>query len=405
MNRDFRSFGLMVARLLFVGLALSIGVGCTVGNNAAPSPGTEPGVDSGLEPIPDAPPGLTIVTPPASQVVAVNSTVSLSAVIDGQVENVEWRKNGNVIEGAKELALTLQNVQLSDSGEYVLKISNVAGSVELKATLTVTSAPVITLRPRAVSAYLGQSTTLSVRATGTGLTYQWFKDGVSVSGQTANSLTLKPVARTSAGTYKVTVSNIAGSVSAQATVAVLGPPVLRKGLSDTTVDVGSPLFLEVDATFDGVDYAWFKDGVKLPGQITSNYTTTAQLADAGKYTVTMTNPAGSVSSSATVTVIDVAPGLAGTYLGLIRDAGGYLNQEYSVTITGRANQAINWTWNLQQNGHCVLLPPTDDWKGGGTIAAGTPAGTEVRHLKFGIYGVNGAATPCSFGPLVLTGSY
>lgn len=400
MNNTHRLLVAAAGWALLICLAVSLGASCTVGNN--PESSDDAGLPSDAPPGADAAPGeLKVVTAPVSQDVAINTDVSLSAVIDGPIETIEWRKAGTVIAGANELQLTLKNVQLSDSGEYALIVTNAVGSIEVKATITVTAAPVINARPRAVSAYLGQSAALSVRATGAGLTYQWSKDGVSIAGQTANTLTIKPLTLKSAGTYKVTVSNISGSVSAQTTVAVHGPPVLVAGLSDTTVDVGNALFLGVAATGEGIAYTWSKDGSILAGEVTSDVQRTAALADAGRYTVTVANPAGSVTSSATVTVNDVAPALAWTYLGRISESTG-LNEVFTVTLTGRANRAMTWTWNLLHTG-CVLLPPTADWTGSGTIAAGTPAGAEVRRLSFGLYRVGNS--PCTFGPLIVTGSY
>lgn len=387
-------------RVFVVCLALSLGVGCSFDANGGAPLDAVQGTDSGGDASPDAPAGgLRIVTPPSSQLVAINSTVSLSAVVEGQIDKVEWRKKGTVIADAQGLTLVLKNVQVADSGEYELKVSNAVGSAEATAMVTVTAAPAITTRPKAVSAYLGQSATLSVVATGAALAYQWFKDGAAVPGQTADTLMIKNLTLDSAGTYKVSVSNIAGSTSAQAAVTVYGPPVVTTGLKDTTVEAGKTLDLSVAASGAGVSYAWVKDGVPVPG--TSSTTTTfskvADIADAGKYTVTMTNPAGSVTTSATVTVIDVAPLLNTRYIGVV-----FGNMEYSVTLAGPANRAMTWQWNLTLSEHCVLSGSTDPQTGSATIAAGTASGTEVRRLTFGLAGIGGR---CEFGPLTVTGSY
>jgi sulfatase modifying factor 1 len=69
------------------------------------------------------------------------------------------------------------------------------------------------------------SLTVSVSATGSGLSYQWKKDGVNISGATSASYTA-----TAAGTYSVVVTNTAGSVtSSGAVISALPAMVLVKG--------------------------------------------------------------------------------------------------------------------------------------------------------------------------------
>lgn len=60
---------------------------------------------------------------------------------------------------------------------------------------------------------IGKAVTFSVTvATGTApFTYQWKKDGAAIPGATGAAYTIPAVAVTDAGTYTVTVSNMAGS--------------------------------------------------------------------------------------------------------------------------------------------------------------------------------------------------
>lgn len=82
-------------------------------------------------------------------------------------------------------------------------------------TTTVTAASIGT-QPASVSITAGGSTTLSVVASGSSLSYQWYLNGTLISGATSSTHTTG-----SAGSYTVVVSNSAGSVtSAAATVTV-----------------------------------------------------------------------------------------------------------------------------------------------------------------------------------------
>ena len=81
-------------------------------------------------------------------------------------------------------------------------------------TAVAAGAPIITVQPVAQSVQAGANVTLSVTATGAGtLSYQWFKDGVAVSGATSSTLSLPGVTSANAGAYSVKISNSVSSVT------------------------------------------------------------------------------------------------------------------------------------------------------------------------------------------------
>lgn len=113
-------------------------------------------------------------------------------------------------------------------------LSRTAGALYRVVYSPPASAPVITTPPASLSVQVGQPATFSVTATGTApLAYQWFKGTTSISGATAASYTIASVTANDAGTYKVTVSNSAGSTtSPDATLTVTGvnqPPTAAIG--------------------------------------------------------------------------------------------------------------------------------------------------------------------------------
>ncbi|MDX2196751.1 MAG: LamG-like jellyroll fold domain-containing protein [Cytophagales bacterium] len=59
----------------------------------------------------------------------------------------------------------------------------------------------------------GVTIPLSVTATGTGLTYQWRKDGINIVGATASSFTLTGITSTSAGLYSVLITSVGGNLT------------------------------------------------------------------------------------------------------------------------------------------------------------------------------------------------
>jgi len=97
---------------------------------------------------------------------------------------------------------------------------------------TVNSAPAIVTQPASQTVAAGQPVTFSVTATGTApLSYQWQRNTVSIGGATGASYTIPSVQASDAGSYRVIVSNSAGSVtSAAATLTVTSfnaPPVAQ----------------------------------------------------------------------------------------------------------------------------------------------------------------------------------
>lgn len=88
-----------------------------------------------------------ILTQPQSQVAFVGDTVSLSvAAVDAVPTHYQWRWNGVNLGGATNATLTLSTVQLSQSGNYSVIVSNACGSTNsFMAALRVWQPGVVTL--------------------------------------------------------------------------------------------------------------------------------------------------------------------------------------------------------------------------------------------------------------------
>lgn len=92
-------------------------------------------------------------------------------------------------------------------------------------TNTAAAPPGIVAQPMAQSAVIGSPLVLSVDvASVTPVSFQWFFDGSAIEGATNSVLILPEVSESSAGSYKVVVSDAGGSVTSQvAYVSVLDP--------------------------------------------------------------------------------------------------------------------------------------------------------------------------------------
>ncbi|MBK8475438.1 MAG: discoidin domain-containing protein [Opitutaceae bacterium] len=121
------------------------------------------------------------------------------------------------------------------AGYYALEVSGPAGTPYglawngRSSVPPIVTAPAITTQPTAAAVTEGQSAKFSVTATGGNLTYQWTKDGSSLSGATAASYSIAATTTASAGTYSVTVRNSAGSVTSSSVALTVAAKVAVPG--------------------------------------------------------------------------------------------------------------------------------------------------------------------------------
>jgi hypothetical protein len=103
-------------------------------------------------------------------------------------------------------------------------------------------APTITTPPASKTVTIGQTATFTVVAAGTApLGYQWQKNGANISGGTSASYTTPATATTDSGsTFRVVVSNTAGTAtSAAATLTVNPAPAPAIQVSSTSISFGN----------------------------------------------------------------------------------------------------------------------------------------------------------------------
>ena len=129
-------------------------------------------------------------------------------------------------------SLNLNNINSGQAGSYTVVVSNFVGSVtSAVATLTLLVPPSISVGPQNQTVRAGSSTNLSVAASGSApLNYQWQKDGANLTGATALQLLLTNLQTDQSGSYRVVVTNLAGSAtSSPALLTVLGPLLAGSG--------------------------------------------------------------------------------------------------------------------------------------------------------------------------------
>ena len=252
-------------------------------------------------------------------------------------------------------------IQAWDATNASGETNNVGYPVNFSVSGGTTAAPTITTQPASSTVTVGSTASFTVAATGTpGPTYQWRKGATAITGATAATLTLTNVQSTDAGTYSVVVTNSAGSVtSANATLTVTTSataPTISTQPTSSTVTVGSTASFTVAATgTPAPTYQWRKGTTAITGATAATLTlTNVQSADAGTYSVVVTNSAGSVTSAnATLTVNAVTPpGTAPTIT--TQPANLMLPAGYGGTLTIAATGTAPLTYQWRLNG--VAIP-------------------------------------------------
>lgn len=163
--------------------------------------------------------GPVIVSQPADRTAVALDSATLSVNATGAALSYQWHFNGANLEGATSSMLTLENLQLDQSGEYSVTVFNSAGAVtSSNATLTVLLGAFITAHPQPVNVRETSNAvmSISVYSGAPPVTYQWQFNGVDIPGATGPILNINGARDVDDGMYRVVVTDQVGPVTSQA---------------------------------------------------------------------------------------------------------------------------------------------------------------------------------------------
>ncbi len=208
----------------------------------------------------------------------------------------------------------------------------------------VSGPPVITSQPASRTNLAGTEATFSATASGVSpLSYRWRFNGASISGATTNTYTRVGVQAGDAGSYTVVITNSSGSAtSAVATLTVQVPPQITTHPQSQIVNAGSNATFTVMASGSPAPgYQWRFNGTNLLGASSSRYSRAGvQAADAGSYSVLVSNAVGSVLSSNAVLSVSGPPSITTQPQHQFTVVGG--SAAFSVVAVGTA--PLTWQW-------------------------------------------------------------
>ncbi len=212
------------------------------------------------------------------------------------------------------------------------------------ATLTVNTSPVITGQPANLVLCTGANATFTVTATGSGLTYQWRKNGINIAGATNATYTINNIAATDAGSYDVVITGTCGAaISNAASLTVNESPAITTQPVSLIQCEGTNATFTVAATGAGLTYQWRKAGVNIAGATNASFTiNNITAADAASYTVVVTGTCGNLTSGAATLTVNRAPAITAQPAAASACEG--TTAGFSVTATG-AGLSYQWRKN------------------------------------------------------------
>ncbi len=255
-------------------------------------------------------PATAVTTQPASQVVCAGANATFIINANGDNLTYQWRKGGVNIAGAVAASYTITAVSAGDIGNYDVVVSGTCGSIISNTVTLSTGNIVISNQPVSQTLCGGSNITFSVTATGTGLTYQWRKEGAAITGASAASFTINSISAGDAALYDVVITGSCETVTSNAATLIVNsaPNITTQPAAQTTC-AGNAVTFSVAATGTNINYQWRKNGTNITGAVSSSYTINSPVSgDAGNYDVTITGTCSPAATSTAVTLtVNQAP--------------------------------------------------------------------------------------------------
>ena len=236
-------------------------------------------------------------------------------------------------------------------------------------------------QPVGTTVIQGANAVLTIQATGSEpVSYQWYQNGTKVAGGTRASLNILDAQVVDRGTYEVHVSNQAGTVISDSAILKLSVPAkitLQPRPFDGLVEDSLVMRVETTGT-KPLFYQWLKSGQAIAGQTSESLVIDSVIeSDAGSYSVSVTNDAGSAVSESAVVTITKPVKITAQPQGRTAPTGASVT--LSVTATGTDPLTYQWIKNgekitgARSASYTVSSVATSD-TGGYQVQVSNPAG-------------------------------
>ena len=217
--------------------------------------------------------------------------------------NIDTLPLAEIHRNARDLTTFLSALSTSNRVDSKLNSISAQASDLYDANLPVEQALEIITHPQSVSATEGEEISLSVTVNQPdSALFQWYKDGSSLLGETASTLTIEKLTSADEGIYTVTVTDGTQTLESLAVFvsveALIAPVSITTQPQQLVVNEGESVYLEVTVTGGGdIAYVWQKGGSVIPNTNTNRLSfESISIDDAGVYSVNISNEVSSVHS-------------------------------------------------------------------------------------------------------------
>jgi PKD repeat protein len=196
----------------------------------------------------------TALTVYGSGNICPGSTVSIG-VSSALGNTYQWFKDNSVLPNTNTAVYNA-----SSNGSYSVEVTNFNGCVDTssEAIISMYSIPVANITTSGPLSFCSNDSVTLSASTGMNLSYQWYKNGVALSSDTVQSITVN-----TPGAYKVQISNADGCVNESTPEIVTVNPlpfVNLIALSNTVFCDGDSVILQTNYG-SNYQYEWYRDGI------------------------------------------------------------------------------------------------------------------------------------------------
>ena len=238
------------------------------------------------------PPPMATSLVPSSATPPYNTSVNLVPTFSGGTAVIG--SNGVGSSDITSIAVTgtaYPTPPLTAAKTYTLTVTDAHGNVvSTTCVVTPTQVTITPITPAGETTAPGQVTFSATASGGATNNLAW----TATAGSFNSNVWTSP---NTVGTYTITATSVdQPSVFVTTTITISAPVIMTQPVSEH-VCTGSGILLTVDASY-ATSYQWNLNGAPIPGATSASYTVaTAAAANAGNYSVTVSNGISSVTSS------------------------------------------------------------------------------------------------------------
>jgi len=273
------------------------------------------------------------------------SDQNFSVTVTENPTNYAWYKNGDLIAGAYGPSISLDNLSTADSGVYYCELSNACGASQTDdIAVNVVELVSISSQPVGQTVCEGDDAVYTIEADGSYLEYQWYDNGVEMTGEINAQLTIEDVQTDNSSSYYCVVSNMCNSVQSNAVgMTVHTYPQVTAHPNDASECLGESITLTSTANgTPSITGQWFVNGQAITDSVFSTLTVELQTSDTLFAYHAFTNGCGTVNSDSAALVPILAPMITEQPV----DTAVCLDNDASFRVKVIGTEPFNYQWQL-----------------------------------------------------------